>query len=61
MKYKHLLFTMSLFMLFTTVKAQSSLTIAEDFMVKSTVGQTYSLFPILDEGKIVVLTFFTTT
>ena len=61
MKYKHLLIGISIFMTFTITKAQSSLTEAEDFTVKSTIGQTYSLFSILDEGKIVVLPFFTTT
>jgi hypothetical protein len=44
-----------------SIKAQTSLTVAEDFSMKSTIGQTYNLFPYLDEGKIVVLTFFTTT
>jgi hypothetical protein len=44
-----------------SIKAQTSLTVAEDFSMKSTIGQPYNLFPYLDEGKIVVLTFFTTT
>ena len=46
---------------FFTAQAQSPLTEAEDFMVKDIHGNSYSLFSILDEGKIVVLPFFTTT
>lgn len=41
--------------------AQSSLDEAEDFQVKDVNGITHNLFPYLEEGKIVVVPFFTTT
>jgi len=61
MKNNLFLISISLFLMVFSIKAQTSLTVAEDFSMKSTIGQTYNLFPYLDEGKIVVLTFFTTT
>lgn len=41
-----------------TVIAQTDLDIAVDFSVTLTTGETIELFPILDEGKLVVLDFF---
>lgn len=42
-------------------KAQSGLDQAEDFLVKDVYGSNHTLFSYLEEGKIVVLPFFTTT
>jgi len=61
MNYKLLLLACIIIFIGASTHAQSNLTIAEDFMVKSTTGDSYYLFPILDDGKIAVLTFFTTT
>lgn len=41
--------------------AQSGLDEAEDFLVKDVYGNNHTLFSYLEEGKIVVLPFFTTT
>jgi hypothetical protein len=41
--------------------AQSGLNQAEDFLVKDVNGNSHTLFSYLEEGKIVVLPFFTTT
>jgi len=60
-KHKLILFSLLLFFIAGGLKAQTSLSVAENFMVKDTDGQTHHLFDILDEGKIAVLTFFTTT
>lgn len=46
---------------FTQLKAQSGLTVAEDFSAKDVTGYMHTLSTYLDEGKIVVLPFFTTT
>jgi len=43
------------------ILAQTSLDEAEDFMVKDVGGNMHDLFSYLEEGKIVVLPFFTTT
>jgi len=61
MKKIGLLLTFTLFFMIPSNKAQTPLTEAEDFMVKDTQGQVHNLFSILDDGKIAVLTFFTTT
>ena len=42
------------------VSAQSGLTVAEDFFGKDVQAQSHELFDYLDDGKIVVLPFFTT-
>ena len=60
-KFKFLISSFFLLFLAINTQAQSSLTEAENFMAKDTDGQTHYLFDILDEGQIVVLTFFTTT
>lgn len=52
-----LLMVLNTFML----KAQSGLNMAEDFLVKDVNGQTHTLNTYLEQGKIVVLPFFTTT
>ncbi len=59
--YKGILFLSLLFVGIFNINAQSGLTEAVDFSVKDIYGNNYSLFSILDEGKIVVLPFFTTT
>ena len=41
--------------------AQTPLTEALDFHVKTIEGEPIYLFPILDDGKIVVIDFFSTT
>ena len=61
MKNNLFLISISLFLMVFSVTAQTNVKEAEDISMKSTIGQTYNLFPYLDEGKIVVLTFFTTT
>jgi len=60
-KHKFILTSFLLLFLAVGLQAQTSLSVAENFMVKDTDGQTHHLFDILDEGKIAVLTFFTTT
>lgn len=61
MKIKNLLLNLLVILAINQVKSQSSLTIAEDFLVKDVNGISYYLRPILDEGITVVLSFFTTT
>lgn len=58
-KYIFILF----FFLFATpvLKAQTPLTEAVDFHVKTLDGDPYYLFQLLDEGKIVVIDFFSTS
>lgn len=46
---------------FTQLKAQSGLNVAEDFSAKDVTGYMHTLSSYLDQGKIVVLPFFTTT
>ena len=46
---------------FTQLKAQSGLTHAEDFSAKDVTGYMHTLSTYLNQGKIVVLPFFTTT
>ncbi len=45
---------------FSNLKAQTPLTEAVDFHVKTPEGTTIYLFPMLDSGKIVVIDFFST-
>lgn len=59
--YKYIFIAFALFSIHLSVIAQSSLIIAEDFSAKDTEGIPHILYPILDDGKIVVLKFFTTT
>lgn len=47
--------------IFTYAFAQSALDEAEDFFVKDVLGNNHTLFSYLEEDKIVVLPFFTTT
>lgn len=58
---KKLLFLVlgSLFAL--SISAQTMLDTAINFSVKDTYGEIYELYPILDEGKMVVIDFFSTT
>ena len=44
-----------------SVNAQTLLDTALNFTVKDTYGNTLVLYDILDEGKIVVIDFFSTT
>jgi thiol-disulfide isomerase/thioredoxin len=60
MKLTTLLFV-TLFACFLTSNAQTPLTTAIDFNVKTLDGEIIELFPLLDEGKIVVLDFFSTS
>jgi thiol-disulfide isomerase/thioredoxin len=43
------------------LKAQTGLTVAQDFTAKDVYGTSHNLFSYLDEGKIVLISFFTTT
>ncbi len=58
-KYKFLF--LGLFFVTLGLQAQSSLTVAEDFLAKDTDGETHYLFDLLNDDKIIVLSFFTTT
>jgi thiol-disulfide isomerase/thioredoxin len=60
MKYLNLLF---FFLVLTSFKilAQTPLTEAPDFSVKTTESETIHLFPLLDNNKIVVIDFFSTS
>lgn len=44
-----------------TINAQTLLDTAVNFTVKDSYGNTLILYDILDEGKIVVIDFFSTT
>jgi thiol-disulfide isomerase/thioredoxin len=44
-----------------TLSAQTTLNEAVDFHVKTIEGESYYLFPLLDDGKIVVIDFFSTS
>lgn len=48
----------SLFLLFRLASAQTPLTTAPDFSVKTLDGTIIQLYPLLDDGKVVVLDFF---
>ncbi|MEZ5197165.1 MAG: hypothetical protein R2764_12390 [Bacteroidales bacterium] len=51
-----------LFVLFgVSLQAQTLLDTAQNFTVKDPYGNTLHLFDILDEGKIVVIDFFSTS
>ena len=56
------LYTLLILMFFTitTGFSQTNLTEAVDFTITDTEGNTHTLFQYLDEGKIVLLDFFTT-
>ena len=43
------------------LKAQTGLTVAQDFTAKDVYGTSHNLFSYLDDGKIVLISFFTTT
>ncbi len=45
----------------TGLNAQTTLEVAEDFSGKTTEGETIELFKLLDEGKLVVIDFFSTS
>ncbi len=60
-KHKILFLGLSIFLLTLGIQAQSSLTVAEEFMAKDTGGEAHYLFDILEDDQIAVLTFFTTT
>ena len=56
------LFTVLALVLFgATLQAQTLLDTATNFSVKDPYGNTIELYEILDEGKIVVIDFFSTT
>ena len=56
---KNLLFILFIFVIFQS-KAQTTLDTATNFSVKDVAGNTIKLFDILDEGKIVMIDFFST-
>ena len=56
---KNLLFVLFIFVIFQG-KAQTTLDTAVNFSVKDVAGNTIKLFDILDEGKIVMIDFFST-
>lgn len=59
---KHLLTLFGIFLFFTTqISAQTPLTEAVDISVKTLDSEIIDLFPLLDEGKIVVIDFFSTS
>ena len=58
---KKLLFAILGFFMVLSVNAQTLLDTALNFTVKDTYGNTLMLYDILDEGKIVVIDFFSTT
>jgi cytochrome oxidase Cu insertion factor (SCO1/SenC/PrrC family) len=58
---KKLLVAIAGFFLVLALNAQTLLDTALNFTVKDTYGNTLNLYEILDEGKIVVIDFFSTT
>jgi hypothetical protein len=52
--------TLFLAVIMATAISQTTLDTAQNFSVKDTYGNTIDLFDILDEGKIVVIDFFST-
>lgn len=58
---KKLLFVMVGLLITFTINAQTLLDTAVNFTVKDSYGNTLILYDILDEGKIVVIDFFSTT
>lgn len=61
MKNLQLYLLLTLVFNFAQLKAQSGLTQAEDFSAKDVTGHLHTLSDYLNQGKIVVLPFFTTT
>jgi len=57
---KKILLISILFIAFISMSAQTTLDTALNFTVKDTYGNNHELFDILDEGKIVVIDFFST-
>jgi len=57
---KKILLISLLFIASLSMTAQTTLDTAVNFTVKDTYGNNHELFDILDEGKIVVIDFFST-
>jgi len=57
---KKILLISIMFIAVLTMSAQTTLDTAVNFTVKDTYGNNHELFDILDEGKIVVIDFFST-
>jgi hypothetical protein len=57
---KKILLVSVLFVAALSINAQTTLDTAVNFTVKDTYGNTFELFDILDQGKIVVIDFFST-
>lgn len=57
---KKILLISLLFVASLTMSAQTTLDTAVNFTVKDTYGNNITLFDILDEGKVVVIDFFST-
>ncbi len=58
---KKLLLSAIVFVVALTLNAQTLLDTAVNFTVKDVAGNTLNLYDILNEGKIVVIDFFSTT
>jgi len=58
---KKFLLTVVVSLFVFVINAQTLLDTALNFIVKDTYGNTIELFDILDEGKMVVIDFFSTT
>ena len=58
---KVLLSTLIILIIFQFSRAQVPIDTAIDFSVKDIYGNTIELFPLLDEGKLVVINFFSTS
>ncbi|NQT76820.1 MAG: T9SS type A sorting domain-containing protein [Bacteroidetes bacterium] len=58
---KKFTYLFAFFFVFNITFAQTQLDTAVNFSVKDIYGNTLQLFPLLDDGKIVVIDFFTTT
>lgn len=58
---KRLIFTVLSSFFVLSISAQTLLDTAINFTVKDTYGNNLDLFEILDEGKMVVIDFFSTT
>ncbi len=60
MKIKNIVFTLLLSLGLFGASAQTPLTVAKDFTITTVEGNEIQLFDLLDQGKLVLLDFFTT-
>jgi len=61
MNYKNVAIILSIVFISFFSSAQTTLEVAENFTVKDTQGQLHELFTYLDNDKIVVISFSTTS